>query len=102
MAKAILYGVAQKMIENLGSQIFQEIGLLWGVRDELEKLKNTISTIQAVLQDAAEQQSQNHQVRDWLEKLNDAVFDAGCCFCFGVLKSIKIGGFSEIIALKAK
>ena len=43
MAEAILYGVAQKIIKNLGSQIFQEIGLLWGVRDELEKLKNTVS-----------------------------------------------------------
>ena len=36
MAEAILFGVAQKMIENLGSQIFQEIGLLWGVKDELQ------------------------------------------------------------------
>ena len=57
MAEAILYGAAQKMIKNLGSQIFQEIGLLWGVRDKLEKLKNTVSIIQAVLQDAAEKQS---------------------------------------------
>uniref|UniRef100_A0A2N9ENQ5 NB-ARC domain-containing protein n=1 Tax=Fagus sylvatica TaxID=28930 RepID=A0A2N9ENQ5_FAGSY len=32
--------------------------------------------IQAVLQDAAEHQSQNHQVRDWLEKLKDAVYEA--------------------------
>ena len=36
MAEAILFGVAHKMIENLGSQIFQEIGSLWGVKDELQ------------------------------------------------------------------
>ena len=47
-----------------------------GVEDELEKIKNIVSTIQAVLQDAAEQQSHNHQVRDWLEKLKDAVYEA--------------------------
>ena len=76
MAEAILFGLAQKMIENLGSQTFQEIGSLWGVKDELEKIKNTVSTVQAVLQDAAEQQSHNHQVKDWLQKLNDAVYDA--------------------------
>uniref|UniRef100_A0A2N9IQZ5 Disease resistance N-terminal domain-containing protein n=1 Tax=Fagus sylvatica TaxID=28930 RepID=A0A2N9IQZ5_FAGSY len=64
------------MIENLGSQIFKEIGSLWGVKDEFEKIKNTVSTIRAVLLDAAEQQSHNHQVRDWLEKLKDAVYDA--------------------------
>jgi hypothetical protein len=76
MAEGILFGVAQKMIENLGSQIFKEIGSLWGVKDEFEKIKNTVSTIRAVLLDAAEQQSHNHQVRDWLEKLRDAVYDA--------------------------
>ena len=75
-AEAILFGVAQKMIANLGSQIFQEIGSLWGIKDELEKIKNTISIIQAVLLDAAEQQNHNHQLRDWLVKLKDAVYEA--------------------------
>ena len=42
-AEAILFGVAQKkMIANLGFQIFQEIGSLWGVKDELEKNKKTL------------------------------------------------------------
>ena len=76
MAEALLFGVAQTMIENLDSQIFKEIGSLWDVKDEFEKIKNTVSTIRAVLLDAVEQQSHNHQVRDWLEKLKDAVYDA--------------------------
>ncbi|XP_075673635.1 disease resistance protein RGA2-like [Castanea sativa] len=76
MAEAILFGVAQKMIESLGSQLFQEIGSLWGVKDELQNIKSTVSRIQAVLQDAAEQQNHNRQVRDWLEKLKDVVYDA--------------------------
>ncbi|XP_075646703.1 putative disease resistance protein RGA1 [Castanea sativa] len=76
MAEAILFRLAQKMIENLASQTFQEIGSLWGVKGELEKIKNTVSTIQAVLLDAAEKQSHDHQVKDWLQKLNDAVYDA--------------------------
>ncbi|KAM4099291.1 hypothetical protein ACJW30_07G146800 [Castanea mollissima] len=76
MAEAILFGVARKMIESLGSEIFQEIGSLWGVKDELQNIKSTVSRIQAVLQDAAEQQNHNHQVRDWLEKLKDVVYDA--------------------------
>ena len=76
MAKAILFGVAQKIIENLGSQIFQEIGSLWGVKDELQNIKSAVSRIQAVLLDATEQQSHNHQDRDWLRKLKDVVYDA--------------------------
>ena len=43
---------------------------------DLKKIKNTVSTILAVLVDAAEQQNHNHQVRDWLEKLKDAVYEA--------------------------
>ncbi|KAG7950879.1 hypothetical protein I3843_13G138600 [Carya illinoinensis] len=76
MAEAILYNVAAKIIESLGSQALKEIGLLWGVTDELEKLKNTVSTIQAVLLDAEEQWAVNREVRFWLEKLSDVVYDA--------------------------
>ncbi|KAK4564518.1 hypothetical protein RGQ29_006549 [Quercus rubra] len=76
MADAILYGVVQKIIESLGSSTLKQIGSIWGVNDELEKMKNTLSTIQAVLEDAEEQQVKNHQVKDWLMKLRDAAFDA--------------------------
>uniref|UniRef100_A0A2N9G008 Rx N-terminal domain-containing protein n=1 Tax=Fagus sylvatica TaxID=28930 RepID=A0A2N9G008_FAGSY len=41
-----------------------------------DNLKNSVSTIEAVLLDAEEQQDKNHQVEDWLMKLRDAVYDA--------------------------
>ncbi|KAG7950871.1 hypothetical protein I3843_13G137800 [Carya illinoinensis] len=76
MAEKVLFNVAAQIIQSLGSQALEEIGLLWGVTDELEKLKNTVSTIQAVLLDAEEQSAVKHQVRDWLEKLKDVFYDA--------------------------
>ncbi|XP_065623286.1 putative disease resistance protein RGA3 [Quercus suber] len=76
MAEAILYGVAQTIIENLGSMVFAEIGSMWGVEDEFEKLKDTVSAVQAVLLDAEEQQVKNHRVKHWIKKLRDAVYDA--------------------------
>ncbi|XP_050263442.1 putative disease resistance protein RGA4 [Quercus robur] len=76
MADAILYGVVQKIIESLGSSTLQQVGSIWGFKDDLEKMSNTVSTIQAVLEDAEDQQVQSRQVRDWLTKLRDAVFDA--------------------------
>lgn len=76
MAKEIICGVAETIIENLGSQIFQEIGKICGVEQEIEKLKGTVSRIQAILKDAEEQQHHNHQVKDWLEKLKGAVEEA--------------------------
>ena len=76
MADALLYGVVQKIIESLGSSTLKQIGSIWGVKDDLEKMNNTVLTIQAVLQDAEEQQVQNHQVKHWLNRLRDVVFDA--------------------------
>ena len=73
MAESIIYGVSQTIIENLGSQIFQEIGKICGVEKEIEKLKGTVSRIQAILKDAEEQQYYSHQVKDWLDRLKDAV-----------------------------
>ena len=74
MAEAILYGVTRTIIQRLGSSTLQQIGSIWGVKAEFEKMTNTVSTIQAVLHDAEEQQVNNHQVRNWLMKLRDAVF----------------------------
>uniref|UniRef100_A0A7N2RD33 Disease resistance protein RGA3 n=1 Tax=Quercus lobata TaxID=97700 RepID=A0A7N2RD33_QUELO len=76
MADAILYGVVQTIIESLGSSTLQPIGSIWGVKDDLEKMKNTVLAIQAVLKDAEEQQVENHQVKHWLMNLRDAVYDA--------------------------
>ncbi|MBA0789319.1 hypothetical protein Gotri_026478, partial [Gossypium trilobum] len=42
----------------------------------IEDLKNTISTIKAVLLDAEEQSMTSNLVKNWLEKLKDALYDA--------------------------
>uniref|UniRef100_A0A2N9J2T6 Rx N-terminal domain-containing protein n=1 Tax=Fagus sylvatica TaxID=28930 RepID=A0A2N9J2T6_FAGSY len=74
----------------------------WDVEAELENIKNTLSTIQAVLQDAAEQQSHNHQVRDWLEKLKDAVYEADDLLSEFLTEALRRGGTSENIAKKVR
>ncbi|KAA8515648.1 hypothetical protein F0562_018741 [Nyssa sinensis] len=76
MAEAVLYNVASELLKKLGSVSVQEIGLVWGVKDELHKLANTVSTIRAALLDAEEQHTTNHEVRDWLGNLKDAVYAA--------------------------
>lgn len=50
IAEAIRFGIAGKIIESLGSTTLKEIGSIWGtgVEDDIEKLKNTVSTIQDV------------------------------------------------------
>ena len=76
MVNPILHGAVQSISKWLGSYTIQQIESIWCVKAEFEKMNHTVSTIHAVLDDAEEQQVENHQVKDWLLKLRDAVFDA--------------------------
>jgi Leucine-rich repeat (LRR) protein len=77
MAEQFLFSAVEKIIETLGSPAAKEIGqLLWGVEYELQSVRNTVSKIKDVLPDAGEKQARNPEVRDWLGKLSDAIYDA--------------------------
>ncbi|KAH9695787.1 hypothetical protein KPL71_022914 [Citrus sinensis] len=71
MAEAIL----QVVLDNLNSLIKNELGLLHGVEKEMEKLSSTLSTIQAVLEDAEEKQLKDKALQNWLRKLKDAAYE---------------------------
>nr|GMC60942.1 putative disease resistance protein RGA3 [Ipomoea batatas] len=64
------------VLENLNSLIREELGLLWGIEREMEKLSSLLSTIQDVLEDAEEKQLKDKVLRNWLLKLNSAAYEA--------------------------
>ncbi|GMN58543.1 hypothetical protein TIFTF001_027641 [Ficus carica] len=76
MADIILSPIAELIVETLGTAAVQEIKSLWGVRDDLEGLESTLSTIRAVLVDAEKKQIRDKHVRVWLQKLEDVLNDA--------------------------
>uniref|UniRef100_A0A2C9VHE4 Uncharacterized protein n=1 Tax=Manihot esculenta TaxID=3983 RepID=A0A2C9VHE4_MANES len=76
MADGVLSNVVGDIIIKLGSRALHEIGLWWGVKGELEKLQDTVSSIRDVLLDAEEKQKLNRQVKGWLERLEEVVYDA--------------------------
>ncbi|KAI5341825.1 hypothetical protein L3X38_009700 [Prunus dulcis] len=75
MAEGVLFNFAEGIIDRLTSRAFQEMGLIWGVKDELLKLQETVAQIQAVLLDA-EQKQATHAVKLWLQSLEDVVYEA--------------------------
>ena len=75
MAESILFNVAASLVTKLGSPIIPQFQLLWGVDDELNQLKHTISAMEAVLLDAEEQQSNTHAVKNWISRVNEAFYD---------------------------
>ncbi|XVF78091.1 hypothetical protein PTKIN_Ptkin14bG0100800 [Pterospermum kingtungense] len=71
MAEAIPYGVISSILYKLSSLAFQELGSIFKVNKELEKLQATLGTISAVLLDAEENSNSSHAVN-----FNTNTFDA--------------------------
>ncbi|XP_077215780.1 putative disease resistance protein RGA3, partial [Tasmannia lanceolata] len=76
MADLLLSPLVDTIVGKLMDSVIQEITLLWGVDEEVENLSTTLSAIQAVLQDAEEQQVSSNAVKDWLRKLKGVAYDA--------------------------
>ncbi|XP_023539489.1 disease resistance protein RGA2-like [Cucurbita pepo subsp. pepo] len=75
MAESILFNVAASLIAKLGSPALAEFQLLWGLDDEFDKLKHTISAMEAALLDAEEQQFKSHELKNWISRVKDAFYD---------------------------
>ena len=76
MADILLSALVSSMVGNLNTSALQELGIALGLRDELDNLESTLSTIQAVLQDAEEKQWKSEAIRNWLRKLKEGAYDA--------------------------
>ncbi|KAL5980757.1 hypothetical protein ACLOJK_028667 [Asimina triloba] len=76
MSEVLLSPLLDLIYGNLASSAVQELQLGWGVDEELQKLKSTLSAIQAVLEDAEETQFHSNAIRDWLHKLKYVAYDA--------------------------
>ncbi|TXG46204.1 hypothetical protein EZV62_028299 [Acer yangbiense] len=75
-AEALVSPIVELLLGKLGSFVNQQVSLISGVKNDLEKLKTTLTTIKTGLIDAEKQQLHNSQVGDWLEKLKDVCYDA--------------------------
>ncbi|KAM3356705.1 hypothetical protein P3S68_023419 [Capsicum galapagoense] len=72
----ILFGLAAEILKSLGSLDIEEIVSIYGLDDELDKLSDIASSIQAVLIDAEEQQGSSNLVRNWIKRLKKVFSEA--------------------------
>ncbi|KAL3749256.1 hypothetical protein ACJRO7_010369 [Eucalyptus globulus] len=75
MAEAVIGSIAEKIIEIIGSQAIEIVEKLWGIKHELKALKDAVSILQPVLDDAEEQYHHPH-IQTWVMQLKDAFYDA--------------------------
>ncbi|XP_074279443.1 putative disease resistance protein RGA3 [Silene latifolia] len=69
---------AKAMGQLLMDRTIDEMKLMWGLKDELEKLKSKFSNLQLFLKDigSAKHADKRGQVNDWVLKVKDAVYVA--------------------------
>ncbi|XP_028126813.1 putative disease resistance protein RGA4 [Camellia sinensis] len=75
MAQIVVSPLLQLIFEKLASQVLMKLQFNSHYRKKLEKLKATLPVIQAVIEDAEEQQLKDKKVKVWLRKLHDVVYD---------------------------
>ncbi|KAM3702273.1 hypothetical protein ACJW31_04G013200 [Castanea mollissima] len=76
MAETVLSVVAEEILGKLISLATEQISVAWGFKDELTRLRDSLTTIQAVLADAERRLVREEFVRLWLQRLKDVAYDA--------------------------
>ena len=71
----IVSPVVDLLICKLAYAAWQELGLLWGVKDDIKKLNSLLLTVWAVLDDA-ERTTNDKALYKWLRDLKDTALDA--------------------------
>ncbi|KAJ7949199.1 Disease resistance protein [Quillaja saponaria] len=62
-SESLLLVMANKTIGRLGSLALEELGILWNVKDNLRKTKNSVSAFKSALLDAEEKQATDPGIR---------------------------------------
>ncbi|KAB2057566.1 hypothetical protein ES319_A11G177600v1 [Gossypium barbadense] len=76
MADVFVSSLVSTILGNLNSLALREFEIASNLETDLQDLGSTLSTIQAVLQDAEQKQWRSEAVRNWLRKLKDIAYDA--------------------------
>jgi len=71
----LAFGIIGNIFQKLGSVVYQELSLAWGIKSDLRRLERTMSIIKEVLLDAEKKQATDPLLRLWLEQLNDVLHD---------------------------
>ena len=76
MAEVVVSVVAKGIIAKVVSLASEHISSAWGFKEELEKLRESFTKIQAVLHDAEKRRVSDESVRIWLLELKDVAYGA--------------------------
>ncbi|KAI4356797.1 hypothetical protein L6164_000787 [Bauhinia variegata] len=75
MAAELVTALLTQLATLIGQEAAQEVKLVVGAEEQVEKITSNLQAIQDVLEDAEKKQVKQADVRDWLYKLKQASYD---------------------------
>ncbi|KAJ1427508.1 Winged helix-like DNA-binding domain superfamily [Sesbania bispinosa] len=76
MAESFVSDVADSLLGKLASYAYEEASRAYGVYDDLQRFKDTLSIVKGVLLDAEETKDKKHGLREWLRQIKNICYDA--------------------------
>ncbi|CAL5193428.1 unnamed protein product [Lathyrus oleraceus] len=76
MAESILADIANSLLGKVASYACQEAYLAYGVKDDLQRFRDSLTIVRGYLLDAESRKDQSHALREWLKQIQNICFDA--------------------------
>ncbi|PNY05821.1 disease resistance protein rga2-like [Trifolium pratense] len=77
MAETFVYDIANSLLGKLASYVYGKASQAYGVYDDLNNFKDTLSIVSGLLLDAEEKKNQQqHALREWLRQIQNICYDA--------------------------
>ncbi|XP_058738246.1 disease resistance protein RGA2-like [Vicia villosa] len=76
MAESFVFDIADSLLGKLASYICEEAAQAYGVYEDLQGIKDTLSIVRGLLLDAEDKKDHKHGLREWLRQLHNICSDA--------------------------
>ncbi|KAK2416970.1 putative disease resistance protein RGA3 [Trifolium repens] len=76
MAESFVSDVANSLLGKLGSYAYEKASRAYGVYEDHQRIKDTLSIVIGLLLDAEEKKNQQHALREWLRQIRNICSDA--------------------------
>jgi signal recognition particle GTPase len=76
MAISFVSDITASLIAKLASFAYEEVSQAYGVYEDLQGFKETLSIVSGVLMDTEEKKNQQHALHEWLRQIQNICFDA--------------------------
>ena len=76
MVESFVFDVANSLLGKLASYAYEEASRAYGVYEDLQRIKDTLSIVRGLLLDAEEKKNRQHALCEWLRQIQNICYDA--------------------------